>query len=83
MKEFPALTLLFLQPGRILPATLKVTFPAMVVTAVKFFACRYTKLPASRVKAGLIVLFAICAVATDVADAEPLAFVAVTVTFKY
>ena len=29
------------------------------------------------------VAFAICAVATDVAVADPLAFVAVTVTFKY
>ena len=45
MKELPALTILFLQPGRILPATLKVTLPATVATAVMFFAWRNSKLP--------------------------------------
>ena len=83
MKELPALTVLFLQPGRTLPATLKVIFPATVATAVMFFAWRNIKLPGSRVSEALRDLFAICAVAIDAADAEPLAFVAVTVDFKY
>jgi hypothetical protein len=38
VNEFPAVTALFLQPGRILPATLKVIFPATVATAVMFLA---------------------------------------------
>ncbi len=50
MKEFPALTVLFLQPGRILPATLKVIFPATVATAVMFLAWRKVRFPAARVR---------------------------------
>ena len=53
MKELPALTVLFLQPGRILPATRKVIFPATVATAVMFLAWRKTKLPGSRVSDAL------------------------------
>ena len=53
VKEFPALTVLFLQPGRILPATLKVTLPATVATAVMFFAWRKTRLPGARVSDAL------------------------------
>ena len=45
MKEFPAFTALFLQPGTTLPATLKVTLPATVATTVMFFAWRNSKLP--------------------------------------
>ena len=48
-----------------------------------FLAWRNTKLPGPIVIVALADPLAICAVATDVADAEPLAFVAVTVTFKY
>ena len=55
VKEFPALTVLFLQPGRILPATLKVTLPATVATAVMFLACLKTKLPGARVSEALTV----------------------------
>ena len=55
MKEFPALTLLFLQPGKTLPATLKVIFPATVATAVMFFACLKTRLPGARVSEALTV----------------------------
>ena len=53
VKEFPALTVLFLQPGRILPATLKVILPATVATAVMFFAWRKTRLPGSSVSDAL------------------------------
>ena len=53
MKEFPAPTLLFLQPGKIFPATLKVIFPATVATAVMFLAWRKTKLPGSSVSDAL------------------------------
>ena len=53
VKELPALTVLFLQPGRILPATLKVILPATVATAVMFFACLKTRLPGSRVSDAL------------------------------
>ena len=49
MKELPALTILFLHPGRILPATLNVILPATVATAVMFLAWRKTKLPAPSV----------------------------------
>jgi len=55
VKEFPALTLRFLQPGRILPATLKVIFPATVATAVMFLACLKTRLPGARVSDALTV----------------------------
>ena len=50
MNELPALTVLFLQPGSIFPATLKVTLPATVETAVMFLAWRKTKLPAASVR---------------------------------
>jgi hypothetical protein len=53
VKELPALTLLFLHPGRTLPATLKVIFPATVATAVMFLAWRKTKLPGSSVSDAL------------------------------
>ena len=53
VKELPALTLLFLQPGKILPATLKVIFPATVATAVMFLAWRKIKLPGSSVSDAL------------------------------
>ena len=49
MKELPALTVLFLQPGIIFPATLKVTLPATVATAVMFFVWRKRRFPGSRV----------------------------------
>jgi hypothetical protein len=49
----PALTVLFLQPGRTLPATLKVIFPATVATAVMFLAWRKIKLPGSSVSDAL------------------------------
>ena len=49
MKEFPALTVLFLHPGMIFPATLKVILPATVATAVMFLAWRKTKLPGASV----------------------------------
>ena len=55
MKEFPAFTLRFLQPGRTLPATLKVILPATVATAVMFLACLKTRLPGSRVNDALTV----------------------------
>ena len=38
VKEFPALTVLFLHPGNTFPATLKVILPATVATAVMFLA---------------------------------------------
>jgi hypothetical protein len=38
VKELPALTVLFLHPGKIFPATLKVILPATVDTAVISFA---------------------------------------------
>jgi hypothetical protein len=47
VNEFPSVTALFLQPGRILPATLKVILPATVETAVMFLGWRKTKLPAA------------------------------------
>ncbi len=53
MKEFPALTVLFLQPGMIFPATLKVIFPATVATAVMFLACLKVRLPGARVREAL------------------------------
>ena len=53
MKELPALTLRFLQPGRTLPATLKVILPATVATAVMFLACLKTRLPGARVSDAL------------------------------
>jgi hypothetical protein len=53
VKELPALTVLFLQPGRTLPATLKVIFPATVATAVMFLACLKTRLPGARVSDAL------------------------------
>jgi hypothetical protein len=53
VNEFPALTLLFLQPGITLPATLKVIFPATVATAVMFLACLKTRLPGARVSEAL------------------------------
>jgi hypothetical protein len=55
VKEFPALTLLFLHPGRTLPATLKVIVPATVATAVMFLAWRKIKLPGARVSEALTV----------------------------
>ena len=55
MKELPASTNLFLQPGRTLPATLKVTLPATVATAVMFLACLKTRLPGARVSDALTV----------------------------
>ena len=55
VKELPALTVLFLQPGRILPATLKVTFPATVATAVMAFAWRKIQLPGASVRDALTV----------------------------
>ena len=53
VKEFPALTLLFLHPGRTLPATLKVIFPATVATAVMFLAWRKVRLPGASVSDAL------------------------------
>lgn len=53
MNELPALTILFLQPGRIFPATLKVIFPATVATAVMFLAWRKVKLPGASVSDAL------------------------------
>ena len=53
VNEFPSVTALFLQPGRILPATLKVIFPATVATAVMFLAWRNVKLPGARVREAL------------------------------
>ena len=53
MKELLALTALFLQPGRTLPATLKVILPATVATAVMFLACLKTRLPGARVSDAL------------------------------
>ena len=53
MKELPALTILFLQPGRILPATLKVIFPATVATAVMFLAWRKVRFPGASVREAL------------------------------
>ena len=53
MKELPALTVLFLQPGRTLPATLKVIFPATVAIAVMFLACLKTRLPGASVSDAL------------------------------
>ena len=53
VNEFPAVTALFLQPGRILPATLKVTFPATDAVAVTFFAWRKVKFPGASVKEAL------------------------------
>ena len=50
MKEFPALTVLFLHPGMIFPATLKVIFPATVETAVMFLAWRNVRFPGARVR---------------------------------
>ena len=55
VKELAALTVLFLQPGRIFPATRKVTFPATVETAVIAFAWRKIKLPGARVRDALTV----------------------------
>ena len=55
MKELPALTVLFLQPGNTFPATLKVIFPATVATAVMFLACLKTRLPGARVSDALTV----------------------------
>ena len=49
MKELPALTVLFLQPGNTFPATLKVILPATVATAVMFLACLKIRLPGARV----------------------------------
>ena len=59
VKELPALTVLFLQPGRIFPATRKVTFPATVETAVIAFAWRKIKLPGARVRDALTELLEI------------------------
>ena len=53
VKELPALTALFLQPGRIFPATLKVILPATVATAVMFLACRKVRLPGASVREAL------------------------------
>jgi hypothetical protein len=53
VKELPALTVLFLQPGNTFPATLKVIFPATVATAVMFLACLKTRLPGARVSDAL------------------------------
>ncbi len=53
MKEFSALTVLFLQPGNTFPATLKVIFPATVATAVMFLACLKVRLPGARVREAL------------------------------
>ena len=54
MKELPEPTaILFLQPGRILPATLKVILPATVATAVMFLAWRNVKFPGASVKEAL------------------------------
>jgi hypothetical protein len=49
VKEFPALTVLFLHPGMIFPATLKVILPATVATAVMFLAWRNVRLPGASV----------------------------------
>jgi hypothetical protein len=53
VKELPALTVLFLQPGNTFPATLKVILPATVATAVMFFACLKVRLPGSSVSDAL------------------------------
>ena len=53
MKELPALTVLFLHPGMIFPATLKVILPATVATAVMFLACLKIRLPGARVSDAL------------------------------
>jgi hypothetical protein len=53
VKELPALTVLFLHPGMIFPATLKVILPATVATAVMFLAWRKVKLPGARVSDAL------------------------------
>ena len=53
MKELPALTILFLQLGRIFPATLKVIFPATVETAVMFLAWRNVRFPGASVRDAL------------------------------
>ena len=45
MKEFPAFTPLFLQPGSTLPLTLNVTFPATDAVAVTSLALRKIRLP--------------------------------------
>jgi hypothetical protein len=55
VKELPALTVLFLHPGMIFPATLKVILPATVATAVMFLAWRKTKLPGASVSDALTV----------------------------
>jgi hypothetical protein len=53
VNEFPSVTALFLQPGRILPATLKVILPATVATAVTFLACLKVRFPGASVKEAL------------------------------
>jgi hypothetical protein len=54
VKELPEPTAtLFLQPGRILPATLKVILPATVATAVMFLAWRNVKFPGASVREAL------------------------------
>jgi hypothetical protein len=51
VKELPEPTaILFLQPGRIFPATLKVIFPATVEIAVIALAWRKVRLPAASVR---------------------------------